>query len=155
MTALYIIGIACEHAFGSLRTFYVYVWSAIVGAITSCLNATLAVGASGAIFGLLGLLATVLIRRRAAFIVRERRLGVVLAIWASYAIIDGSVRIGVDGWAHAGGLAVGICAGFFMEPKQLITGERPLNTALLVATLATLIYAMVYFVPALISLKSA
>lgn len=66
--------------------------------------------AGGAIFGLLGLLAASLHMHRERMIVRDRRLPMVLLVWAVYALINGALSPRVDNLAHAGGFVAGTAA---------------------------------------------
>jgi rhomboid protease GluP len=60
MVALYILGIAVEHAFGPGRMAAIYVAAGVVGGLaTSAVNPLPTVGASGAVFGLMGCLVAV------------------------------------------------------------------------------------------------
>lgn len=155
MLALYVLGMGCEHAFGAARTLSVYLVSAAAAAAASCVQPVVAVGASGAVFGLLGLLGTVLLRYRESFILRERRLGIVLAIWAVFAVVDGSISVGIDAYGHAGGLAAGIAAGFIERPDQLEGARRPGSPLMIALSAGALSYAAVYFVPALFGWTSS
>src|SRR5256886_15245976 len=77
---LYVVGMACEHAFGLARTAVVYSTS---GLTASLLSATLSpgpsVGASGAIFGVVGAVVVVLSLHPHPLYLREQRIGVVRA----------------------------------------------------------------------------
>src|SRR5207237_5022909 len=53
--ALFVVGSLVEHAYGRTRFFVIYILSALAGSLASfALTDSMAVGASGAIFGLMG-----------------------------------------------------------------------------------------------------
>lgn len=114
---LYIVGMACEHAVGLWRTTALYFTSGICGFMLSLLvHPGPSVGASGAIFGLVGALVAFLFRHRREFFVREKRTGVVLATWAAYQIGIGFLTPFVDNAAHLGGLLAGAACVWRMRP---------------------------------------
>lgn len=151
--ALYVLGMGCEHAYGRLVTFTAYIWTGILAAALSCVHPKVAVGASGAIFGLLGLLGTMLYRHRDRLVLRDKRTGFVLAVWAIYSIVLGTITPGVDNVQHAGGLLGGFLIGRNVQPQILIPPEeRTIGLPILLAsgaTLAVLLYAARHFLPAL------
>lgn len=115
MLALWILGSALEPVLGRWRFIALYLLSALGGSAVSLLGMgpyTMSLGASGAVFGLLG----------AIFIVM-RRLGrdvsVVLVILAINVVIGFSVP-GIDWRAHLGGLVVGavLASAFAHAPRQ-------------------------------------
>ena len=77
------------------------------------------VGASGAIFGLQGA-AIVLFRvHRDRLLVRDRRVGVVLLIWAIYTIVGGLMSPFIDNGAHIGGAVGGALIARRLHPVVL------------------------------------
>jgi rhomboid protease GluP len=118
LISLYILGMACEHAFGTRRLVWVYVISGLAGSCLSMmLNPGPSVGASGAIFGLMGAIVVFLARHEDKFHVRDKRVGVVLVIWATYTLAQGFLTPYVDNGAHLGGLAMGAVFGGFLPPR--------------------------------------
>jgi rhomboid protease GluP len=116
--ALYIVGMAGEHALGARRALAVYIASAIAGSVASVLSGPgPSVGASGAIFGLLGAVILILFRYRHVYHVRDKRIGIVLAGWAGYIILTGLVDPMIDNAAHLGGLLGGALAAALMRPR--------------------------------------
>ena len=102
--ALYILGMVCEAAFGPAQFVTLYVLSGLAGSIVSVLvSAGPSVGASGAIFGLQGAAIVLLRRERERLLVRDRRVGFVLLIWAIYTIVGGLTDPFIDNGAHIGG----------------------------------------------------
>lgn len=118
--ALFILGMICEHAFGRGQFFVLYVLSGLAGSVVSLLSgAGPSVGASGAIFGLQGAAIVLFRRHRDRLLMRDRRIGVVLLVWAIYAIAAGIVTPYVDNGAHIGGLAAGALLGRRLHPVVL------------------------------------
>src|SRR5918996_4700068 len=101
--ALYILGMVCEHAFGRGQFVLLYVASALGGSLVSLLTSPgPSVGASGAIFGLQAAAIVLFRAHRDRLLVRDRRIGVVLIVWAIYAIAQGVLTPYVDNGAHVG-----------------------------------------------------
>lgn len=101
MYSLFVLGSLLEGLIGRLRFLAVYVLSALGGSVAVLWLAPLSfvVGASGAIFGLLG-----------AFFVIQRRLGgasIQLVVLIAINLAIGFVIPGVSWQAHLGGLVVG------------------------------------------------
>jgi rhomboid protease GluP len=118
--SLYVLGMACEHAFGSARYAGIYVASAVGGSVMSVLLAPgPSVGASGAIFGLMGAVIAHLTKHQDRFYVRDKRIGVVLLGWACFTLAQGLASPFVDNGAHIGGLLTGVVAGL-VTPSRLL-----------------------------------
>ena len=106
--ALYILGMAGEHALGAWRVLLLYVASGLAGSLASVLAGPgPSVGASGAICGLMGGVVLLLYRYRHTFHVRSKEIALVLAGWAGYTILIGAIDPKIDNWAHLGGLVGG------------------------------------------------
>lgn len=118
--ALFILGMIGEHAFGAAQFVVLYVLSGLAGSVVSLLSgAGPSVGASGAIFGLQGAAIVLFRRHRDRLLMRDRRIGVVLLVWAIYAIAAGIVTPYVDNGAHLGGLAAGALLARRLHPVVL------------------------------------
>lgn len=116
--ALYVLGMAGEHALGRWRVLVLYVASGLAGSLASVLTGPgPSVGASGAICGLMGGVVLILYRYRRVYHVRNKEIGLVLAGWAAYVIITGSLDPHIDNWAHFGGLLGGAVVGSGLRPK--------------------------------------
>ena len=116
--ALYILGLACEHALGAWRLLVLYVASGLAGSIASVLAGPgPSVGASGAICGLMGAAVVVLFRHRHVYHVRNKEIGLVLAGWAAYTIVIGAITPMIDNWAHFGGLLGGAVVAAGLRPR--------------------------------------
>jgi rhomboid protease GluP len=115
---LYVLGIGCEHAFGRRRMLAMYLFCGLGGSLISVtFNDKPSVGASGAIFGLAGILPSLFWRHRAWIEVRDHRVGYVVAIWAVYQIALGVLNPQVDNYAHLGGFLTGVVCGLLARPK--------------------------------------
>ena len=118
--ALYILGLVCEAAFGRAQFVVLYVLSGLAGSIVSMLlSAGPSVGASGAIFGLQGAAIVLLRRERDRLLVRDRRVGFVLLIWAVYSIAGGLTETFIDNGAHIGGALGGALVALRLHPVVL------------------------------------
>jgi rhomboid protease GluP len=118
--ALYILGMVCEAAFGPAQFIVLYVLSGLAGSIVSVLvSAGPSVGASGAIFGLQGAAIVLLRRERERLLVRDRRVGFVLLIWAIYTIAGGLTAPFIDNGAHIGGALGGALIASRLHPVVL------------------------------------
>jgi rhomboid protease GluP len=114
---LWSVGTVAEQRFGRSRTLVVFVVSGTLGMVASVLwhPVVLGVGASGAIFGLIGAIVTHSLRHRGRAGARELRERFVP--WLLFALVMGLAVKGVDNAAHLGGLAAGALCG-------LVVGER-------------------------------
>jgi rhomboid protease GluP len=125
--ALWIVGQEIERIYGSARFVILYLATGIVGSVGSYVfnpQATSA-GASGAIFGLFGIMAAFAFRYRKEipeFLSRDIKRRVIPIIFINL-IFGFSVRI-VDNSAHIGGLLSGIALALvvpYMRPHERIT----------------------------------
>jgi rhomboid protease GluP len=129
--ALFILGMLCEAAFGRAQFVVLYVLSGLAGSIVSlAASAGPSVGASGAIFGLQGA-AIVLFRvHRDRLLVRDRRVGFVLLVWAIYTIVGGLMTPFIDNGAHIGGALGGAVIARQLHP--VVLGPLPPERAAVV-----------------------
>jgi len=126
LIVLYIVGLACEHAFGGAQTAILYFASGIAGGLLSmAAGPGPSVGASGAIFGVIAAVIVVLYRWQDRFFVRDKRIGFVLLIWAGWQILTGLANPFIDNYAHLGGLAGGAIAALALRPRLLSAGPPP------------------------------
>ena len=121
MAALFILGIACEHAFGVPAMIVLYVASGLAGGIaTAAVNPLPTVGASGAVFGLMGGLVAVLIRLRGTVRVQDGRIGVVVGVWAVWQLLLGFTDPLIANSAHLGGFLAGGLLGTLVPPRSIL-----------------------------------
>src|SRR5262245_48171184 len=125
---LFIVGMAAEHAYGKLEMAGIYFISGLAGSIFSvALNPGPAVGASGAIFGLLGATIVFFLKYHDRFHIRDKRVGNVLLMWAGYSIVTAYFIPFVDNAAHVGGLIGGAFIGYSLTPKLMSALDQPRN----------------------------
>jgi rhomboid protease GluP len=126
MYALLSFGTSLERFFGHGRFFLLYVLSAFAGNVASFLfSPGYSVGASTAIFGLLGAEAVFLIQNRKVFPGQFRSaIGNIIFIAAINLFVIGSLP-GIDNWGHIGGLIGGLMFTSFAGPLWDIEGVYP------------------------------
>jgi membrane associated rhomboid family serine protease len=112
-SALFSIGPQVEGIFGSQKFVFAYVGTGTASAFASYLFLPNdSAGASGAIFGLIGLMAVYGYRLGGSF---GRAVMKQMLIWAGIGIMFGFF-IGANNVAHIGGLVAGAALGFVLEP---------------------------------------
>jgi len=120
--ALYILGMVCEAAFGRTQFVVLYVLSGLAGSLMSLAMTTgPSVGASGEIFGLQAAAIVLLRRERERLLVRDRRVGFVLLVWAIYTIAGGLTDPFIDNGAHIGGALGGALIATRLHPLVIAT----------------------------------
>lgn len=115
--AIRIIGPLMEHLYGPRRMFVLYLGTGIASNIVSLWwhgPRLLQVGASGALFGLIGVAAAYGFRRRDAMGEMLRRN---MMTWAMYGIMMG-IFFRADNAAHIGGLLAGAALAFLIPDPQ-------------------------------------
>jgi len=118
--ALFILGMVCEAAFGRAQFVVLYVLSGLAGSLVSvAMSAGPSVGASGAIFGLQGAAIVLFRLHRDRLLVRDRRVGFVLIVWALYTIAGGIMEPFIDNGAHIGGALGGALIARYLHPVVL------------------------------------
>lgn len=130
--ALFLFGSLVEGSFGSVRFTAIFVITGFVASATSFAFGSpgqVSVGASGAVFGLLGAWVTYNWRRRSLSMAQGNlRLAILLVV---VNVAFGLTVPGIDNAAHLGGLAAGILSGFAAEGM----GRREVRTATRIAGL--------------------
>jgi rhomboid protease GluP len=127
MYALYSFGTSLERYFGRGRFFLLYVLGAFTGNVASFLfSSGYSVGASTAIFGLIGAEGIFLYQNRKLLAGRFRSaIGNVIFIIAINLFLVGSLP-GIDNWGHIGGLLGGLIFAWFAGPVWEIEGIQPM-----------------------------
>jgi rhomboid protease GluP len=150
MYALLVFGTGLERYFGQGRFLLLYVLGAFAGNVASFLfTSGNSLGASTAIFGLLGAEAVFLIQNRKLFAGQFRgAIGNIIFIAAINLFIIGSLP-GIDNWGHIGGLLGGLIFTSFAGPLWEIEGispayhlvdKRPLREVIIGAATVVLIF---------------
>ncbi|MCX5933204.1 MAG: rhomboid family intramembrane serine protease [Pseudanabaena sp. LacPavin_0818_WC45_MAG_42_6] len=123
--ALYVMGIACEHALRFKQFGIVYFFSGFCGSLLSVMvQPGPSVGASGAIFGLMAFIVVFLYKYQKSFFIRDRRIGFVIAAWGLLTIVFGFLSPYIDNFAHIGGAIGGAIAILFQKPFLLTKVHR-------------------------------
>ncbi len=116
--ALYMLGMAAEQAWGRTRTLAIYVAGGLASSLLAAsMQPKPSVGASGAIFGLFGVVVVFFARHRAMMPARDRRIGAALLAWGLLQLGLGLFDPIVDNWGHLGGLAAGFAIGLFLPSR--------------------------------------
>jgi rhomboid protease GluP len=114
--ALYQLAGLFESWLGSFQLLLVYFVSGIAGSLASALiTRDPSVGASGAIFGLLGALIAFLLRRHEDLTPQAKSLLMQLVGWAAVNVVLGFTIPNIDNAAHLGGAAAGFALGFLLK----------------------------------------
>ena len=125
LVMLFVLGMACEHAFGRGPFLFLFVACCFSGSVLAMTSTHAEVGASGAIFGLAGALIVMIGLHRRKIELRDHRVSVVLAVWAVYTLFLGAFDPIVSNSAHLGGLLGGSILGFFLAPAILTDLREP------------------------------
>jgi membrane associated rhomboid family serine protease len=123
--ALYLFGGVVENALGTARFLAVYLVAGLFASAASFALSppgAVAVGASGAVFGLLGAWLAFNLRRRSLSLAQSNIQGALLLIGINLAL--GFTVRGIDNVAHIGGLVAGVVAGFAAEGAGRGAGSR-------------------------------
>ncbi|NIS80545.1 MAG: rhomboid family intramembrane serine protease [Anaerolineales bacterium] len=117
MYSLYVLGPSIEQFYGTARMLILYMLSGITGVAFSLgFNRYNSVGASGAVFGLVGTLGVFLFLHRQLFgRVGQDQLRRIVIVTLLNLVLGMSAMI--DNWGHLGGLLAGIGLGWFLGPR--------------------------------------
>ncbi len=121
--ALFIFGVEMERVFGKARFLTIYILSGLLASFASFAlsSALLSAGASGAIFGIVGMEAAYFFKHKdilgKAGKNRLINVGVIVAI----NLMFGFSQQGIDNMAHIGGLVSGTLLAYVMLPDYKIT----------------------------------
>ncbi len=143
MWGLWILGNIAERMFGNVTFLWIYLFSGIGGSLASLLwhPSIVSAGASGAIFGLAGALASmlyfghILVPRQ---VVRQLLSSLVFIV--GFNLLFGFLLPGIDNAGHIGGLVVGLGLGAALH-RSLPSGRRPWHRYLSVPAAAVLFAA--------------
>lgn len=127
MYALYVFGILVERLYGTSAFLGMYLLSGLSGSAGTLLAspALVGVGASGAIFGIMGALCVFLYTDRQFLSEGARKqLLTNFAIFATYSLIQGFGKSGIDNAAHIGGLMSGLLLGWMSGTPLRLREEK-------------------------------
>ena len=117
--SLFIFGQIVERTYGHGRFVLVYLLAGLFGSVASLsLNSTaVGVGASGAVFGIVGALAAYFVANRRVMgdLGRQNLMGLLMLVGIN--VVFGLTSPGIDNWAHMGGLASGFLLGMALGPR--------------------------------------
>lgn len=119
--ALYSLGFETERIYGHRPFLAVYMLAGLGGGVASyALNPSPSVGASGAIFGLIGALAVFYYEARAVLggVARQQLGSLIFALLVNLGL-GFSVAL-IDNNAHIGGLLAGAAAGWLLAPRYRV-----------------------------------
>jgi rhomboid protease GluP len=119
MYALWIIGPTVETLYGSPRFLFIYLACALAGSTASYVfsPALFSVGASGAVFGLFGVLLVADRVHKPALTRNARNLTMQIGALIAINLFIGFTIPGIDNAAHIGGLLAGAWLGFILVPN--------------------------------------
>ena len=133
---LWIFGTAIERDIGRVSTLAVFLVTGVFAGATSFAFAsgfTVAVGASGAIFGLVGAFVAYNYLRR-SHVLAQARLRSAISMLLINLVIGFSIPV-IDWRAHVGGMVAGLVAGFAVDPSRPAAIRRVAAASGLVALL--------------------
>lgn len=139
MYALYVIGIGLERHFGHWRYFLLYMLGGFTGNVLSfLLSSGYSIGASTAIFGLIGAEGVFLYQNRQLYGRRfGSAIGNVIVIVVINLVIDFVPGSGIDYWGHIGGLVGGLIFTWFAGPRWEVEPVYSSSSDLLQGTMTT------------------
>jgi rhomboid protease GluP len=124
MYSLYAIGPVVERFFGAGRMLTLYLLSGIAGVVLSLsFSPYPSVGASGAIFGLLGSLGAFLFANRSTF-GQAGRIQLRQIILVALLNLGLGLSPGIDNWGHLGGLLFGTVLAWFIGPNLQVVRDE-------------------------------
>ena len=159
--ALFIFGRLVEGVYGNARFTAIYLLAGLAGGVLSYMfnKTAIAVGASGAIFGILGAFAAYFVVHRDTLGEMGRRNLTGLATIAAINLAIGLFIPNIDNWAHLGGLVGGFVIGLALAPRyryelidspfgavRRIAGQLPIGARwLAVPAFVALLAAVVWY----------
>jgi membrane associated rhomboid family serine protease/Flp pilus assembly protein TadD len=142
MWALWNIGHLCESLYGRWTYVAVYLITGVAGGLASVAwnPQVLSVGASGALFGIMGaLIASFALGEFSLSTVPIRSVLSSLIFWAGFSLFFGSLSPGIDNACHVGGLVSGLILG------ALIARIAPQEDARRFSVIAVVAFAVAAF----------
>lgn len=121
MVMLGAFGMYVEPEYGKLRFLITYLFSGVCGNILSLVlhmsqtEVVVSAGASGAIFGVMGIMAVLALKNQGAF---SRDFGLRIALMIALSLYYGFSGFNVDNYAHIGGLIGGFLMSMLLCRKR-------------------------------------
>lgn len=143
MYSLYVIGPQVESFYGKFKYLFIFVFSGVCGSILSvAFNSGVSVGASGAIFGLLGSILYFGYHYR-VYLGNALRSQIIPVILIN--LIIGFTITDIDNFAHIGGLIGGIFASMAVGVPEKHTNSDKANGCILMLIYLTFIIYLAFF----------
>jgi rhomboid protease GluP len=139
---LYIYGPEVEDLYGTPTFIGMYLTAGLMGNAFSYAFGPFAVpslGASGAVFGVVGILIAYLVKRRRAADLGNYLQG--LLFFVGLNLLFGFTMTGINNWAHIGGLVGGLALGSLMDLRR--SKPTPLMAIASILTVAIIAVSMV------------
>ena len=127
MFSLWLLGLLVEDRVGAARLALVYLASGVGGSLASLwwhTNGINSVGASGAVFGLYGLLLALLISKKLTLDKSDRRAMLGLVLYLVFSNLLAGLSGNIDNAAHLGGLLTGLLLAGPLALVGLRSNER-------------------------------
>ena len=141
MYSLYVIGPQVESFYGKIKYLFIFLFSGIAGSILSLAfnpNNIVSVGASGAIFGILGAICYFGYHYRVYLgnVLKSQIIPIIVLN-----LMVGFMASGIDNFAHIGGLIGGVFASMAMGvPDKSSKSDRASGSILLLIYLGFIVY---------------
>ena len=124
--ALFIFGLEMERIYGPDRYIVIYILAGLFGSLASFASRgpdVLSAGASGAIFGVIGMNLAFFLLHRETFghFGRQRLMNTLIIIGIN--LVFGFTVPGIDNLAHLGGLAAGFLLGYGLAPRYQMVDQ--------------------------------
>jgi rhomboid protease GluP len=148
MMTLMQFGPTLEEVYGSPRFLFLYTLTGAVGFLFSAFAGHFSLGASGALLGIIGAILAITTKRGGAYMreIRSRLISslvflFVIGIWGG---------IGIDNWAHGGGLATGFLLGKLFADREPMNNSEKLRAQILgwlagLAIIASFVLMLLHF----------
>ncbi len=128
MMSLMQLGPALEELYGSARYFFLYIVTGAFGFLASSFIGHYSLGASGGLLGLVGAMLAITSKRGGSYM-RELRSRLISSVVILFVL--GFMGMGIDNWAHGGGLASGFVLGkIFADRQPMNVREKQIANAL-------------------------
>jgi rhomboid protease GluP len=129
MMALLQLGPAIEELYGSARYLFIYLFTGAFGFLVSAgFGNHFSLGASGALLGLVGVMLAVTTKRGGSYM-QELRSKLISSVVILFVI--GFMGMGIDNYAHGGGLLSGFLLGKILADRQPMNPSERRNAAFL------------------------